>query len=152
MAWLQKQSPERWLSEYTTSAPLLDRDEQYFSISRVLIHIFVFAFHLPHTVHLNNAKQCTEHKYNNVINVAVQKPPPPPWKYCASAILLCTISCTFFLVFNRNNHLSPASSSIEAGRALKYFYSRSSHTELSTSLAAWPPTNLKIHQLLQVEK
>lgn len=36
--------------EHTNSAPLLDLSEQYFSILRVPIHIFVFAFHLPRVV------------------------------------------------------------------------------------------------------
>lgn len=37
------------LSKYTNSAPLLDLNEQYFSILDVVVHILVFAFRLSVT-------------------------------------------------------------------------------------------------------
>lgn len=39
-----------WLSRYTTVMPLLDLHGQYFSMLRVLVDIFVVAFHLSITV------------------------------------------------------------------------------------------------------
>lgn len=50
-AWIdhKKQSWEIWLSKYNNSAPLSGLQEQYFAILCVLIHTYVFAFHLRMT-------------------------------------------------------------------------------------------------------
>lgn len=51
-----------WLTKCTNGVPLLDLNEQYFSIMCGLVHIFLFAFHLSMAVH--------EDKFENTLHLA----------------------------------------------------------------------------------